>query len=111
MRFELAEPARFSAFELLPGWPVPPRAPMAEGGGAEGGGAEGMVFVPTAALLNHSCVPNCVVSFEGEEDSGQWQGGACPSLLLLRAVEAEDELLIACGAPRPDLPLISIIST
>ena len=94
----------------LPASPPPPST-GAEGGGAEGGGAEGMVFVPTAALLNHSCVPNCVVSFEGEEDSGQWQGWACPSLLLLRAVEAEDELLIACGAPRPDLPLISIIST
>ena len=69
MRFELAEPARFSAFELLPGWPVPPRAPMAEGGVAEGGGAEGQVAEGGQVRRLLAAIVRA-----GQRQSAEWKG-------------------------------------
>ena len=69
VRFELAEPARFSAFELLPGWPVPPRAPMAEGGVAEGGGAEGQVAEGGQVRRLLAAIVRA-----GQRQSAEWKG-------------------------------------
>ena len=71
---------------------APPPASAGRGGRREATGLEAMVFLPQAALLNHSCVPNCAVAFGGGGGGG-WEGWGSVSLLLLRDVAAEEELL------------------
>ena len=66
-----------------------------------------MVFVPAGAMVNHSCVPNCSVSFNGKRtgaavggaedaaDGASWDGWGHVSLLTLRDIDAEEELTIS----------------
>ena len=68
---------------------------------------EAMVFVPAGAMVNHSCVPNCSVSFNGKRtgaavggaedaaDGASWDGWGHVSLLTLRDIDAEEELTIS----------------
>ena len=67
VRFELAEPARFSAFELLPGWPVARVAPRAEAV------AEGEVAEATAEGGQLRRLLAAIVR-AGQRQSAEWKG-------------------------------------
>jgi len=54
----------------------------------------GIVFVPSAAFINHSCTPNAVVVFpEGGEGAGSTAGKEWVKVIAIKPIEPGEEIL------------------
>jgi SET and MYND domain-containing protein len=53
----------------------------------------GIVFVPPAAFINHSCTPNAVVVFpEGGEGAGSTAGKEWVKVIAIKSIEPGEEV-------------------